>query len=219
MKNWKKLTSVASIILAVAAIIVAVNAMRLTHQSNLPIISAISTIRYDDTEGWWSDELVVNNDGFPLREFDCHATVVVSISVVLGERTYIPIYGYFGIVDNYTGNSKGLLVSMSEKGNYSLYMSIDQDFWREAYEDGYSAFLSPYRILLVSYEDYSRGSWREYYLVSTSGSHEISEDYARTILDSASANKELMENEGLNCYMSALNGTGLWHWYKGQYLG
>jgi hypothetical protein len=175
-------------------------------------------IRYDETEGWWSEELVVNNDGFPLREFHCYVSTVIKISVGAEEPTYIPIYGYFGLED-YTGNSKGLLVSMSEKGNYSLWSSIGLDFWDEASKDGYSAVAWSYIILSVSYEDYTRASWREYYFVGTSGSYEISEDHAWTILDSATANRELRESEGLNCYMSALNGRELWHWYKGKYLG
>ena len=220
MSKWEKFTSLGTLlaaIAAIAAVIVAVNTTQISHQTNLPIISAITTMRYDQAEGLWSEELVVNNNGFALREFDCYTQTVMEIRAGAEKRTYIPLSGYFGLGD-YTGNSNGLLVSMSQKGNYSLYSSIYLDFHEEASNDGYSSAPWPYTVLVVGYEDYTRAFRREYYFVGTSGSNEISEEYAWTILDSASANRELMKSEGLSCFISTLNGTDLWHWYKGQYL-
>ena len=111
-------------------------------------------------------------------------------------------------------------MKISEEGNYSLYSSIRYDFWKEASKDGYqipNCWL--HRILSLSYKDYTQADWQRYYSVYSSGSNEISAEYARKILDSMYANKELMESEGLDCRISALNGTELWHWYKGKYLG
>jgi len=221
MSNWQKFTSIATIfaaIAAIAAVIVAVNAMKVSHQANLPVISAISTVHYDETEGLRTEEIIVSNDGFPLREFECYDYTVMCIQVA-GDHTYIPIYGYFGLFGDYTGNSKGLLVSMSEKNNYSLYESMEYDFMKEASKDGYQPWTYLYTILLLNYKDYTQADWRGYYSVNRFGSNEMREDYVKEIMDSARANKELMESEGLKCYISALNGTELWQWYEGKYLG
>jgi len=197
---------------------IAQKSYEIAYQANLPVISAISKLNYDETEHLWTEELIVNNDGFPLSDFRCSAYVIMLIGAT-GNETYVPLGGYFGILGNYTGNSKGLLVSMSEKGNYSLCSLIRLDFWKEASKDGYQAYIWPNIILELSYEDYTDISWDKYYYVYSFGTSEISQDSIRGILDCAYANRELMESEGLNCYISALNGTELWRWYKGKYLG
>jgi hypothetical protein len=226
MKNWEKFTSISSLIVAIAAVIVAITANGIAHrsyeiayQTNLPVISAISTVHYDVAEDLMTEEIVVNNEGFPLTEFHCSADAILEIGPFRNE-TYVPLGGYFGIVGDYTGSSKGLLASMSEEGNYSLFSSVRRDFWKEASKDESQDFiwLSNILILSVSYKDYTQTSRKRYYSVDSSGSNEISAEYAWEILHSAYANRELMESEGLNCYMSALNGTELWHWYKGKYL-
>jgi hypothetical protein len=246
MNNWQKFGSITSVILAIAMVVVAIYANQIAqtanqiaqianqvaqnsyevaqksyeiaYQANLPVISAISKLNHGETDHLWTEELIVNNDGFPLSDFRCSAHVIMRIGST-GNETYIPLDGYFGFPGNYTGNSKGLLVTMSEKGNYSLDSSIEFDFWKEASKDGYQAYSWPNIILELSYKDYTHRSWYKYYYVYRFGSSEISEDSIRGILDCADANRGLMESEGLNCYISAINGTELWYWYKGQYLG
>ena len=110
---------------------------------------------------------------------------------------------------------------MSEEGNFDLYLSISHDFWQESSKYGYeyASVFWPEIILEVSYKDYTLASWRKYYLVQSHGSSELSEDYAGEILDGADENRWLRQSEGLSCYFPALNGTELWYWYKGIYLG
>jgi len=225
MKNWEKFTSVSSLIVAIAAVIVAITANGIAHrsyeiayQTNLPVISAISTVHYDVIEDLMTEEIIVHNDGFPLSEFHCSVDAIMEVGP-FGNETYIPLDGYFSFSGDYTGNSNGLLVSMSEKGNYSLFSSIQLDFWKEASNEGYQGLIWLTNILSVSYRDYTQASWKRYYLVGSSGSSEISAEYAWEILKSAYANRILMQSEGLDCYISALDGTELWHWYKGKYLG
>jgi hypothetical protein len=234
MKNWEIFKSIATVILAIAMFVVAIaalhiaetanqiaqNSYEIAYQMNLPVISAISKLHYDKTGHLSTEELIVNNDGFPLSDFSCSAYLIMDIYSA-GNETYVPLDGYFGYPGNYTGNSKGLLVSMSEKGNYDLFSSIEYDFWQEASKDGYEyePVIWQNIILEVSYKDYTLSYWHKYYYVYTSGSSEISENYIRGVLDCADANWELRKSKGLDCYISALNGTELWQWYKGQYLG
>jgi hypothetical protein len=197
---------------------VAQKSYEIAYQANLPVISAITKLRYDEADSLPTEELAVVNDGFVLSDFSCSAYALMELWSA-GNQTYIPLDGYFGILGNYTGNSRGLLVSMSEKGNYSQQSSINLDFWREASNDGYQAYGWRLVILSLSYKDYTGAYWHKYYYVDATGSNEVSEDSITDILDCAHANRELMESQGLNSYISALNGTELWRWYRGQYLG
>ena len=97
MKNWEKFTSIAPLIVAIAAVIVATTAnsiarmsYEIAYQTNLPIISAISTDHYDESEYLTTEEIIVNNDGFPLSEFDCDAYAIMGIGP-FGNQTYIPL--------------------------------------------------------------------------------------------------------------------------------
>ena len=143
IKNWDKLASLASLIVAIAAVIVAITAneiaeksYEIVYQTNLPSISAICKLRYNAAEGLFNnEELIVNNDGYPLREFECSASAVMVIELAK-EQTYIPIPLYFSS-RNFTGNGKGLLVTMYREDNYSLYSSTEDDFMEEAVSDGY----------------------------------------------------------------------------------
>ena len=227
--KWEKLATTASLIAACAAIaaaVVAVNATRISHQTNLPLISAIVTTRYDETEKLWTEGLVVNNYGPPLRAFYCEMSAILEIHVFPEGRapvpTFIPICGYFGAA-NYTGNGEGLLVGMSEKGNYTMLDSLHRDFSWGWVRDGREGFppmwVRLHRILMVSYQDYSRTYRQEYHIVDEHGSYETSGDHALAILSIANGNRELMRSEGFDCRISALNGTALWNWYKGQYSG
>jgi hypothetical protein len=239
MKDSEKLKSIASIVLAIAMLVVAVIVAYIAHtanqiaqnsyeiaqksheiayQANLPIISTISNRQWDETEDCWTEEIIVNNDGFPLSDFDCDAYAIMEIGSA-GNKTYITLGGYYGFLGDRTGSSQGLLVTMSSKGNYSLYESIRKDFRNEASKDGYDTYIWLNDILRVSYKDYTQADWRRYFFVYSYGSSEIGIEYASEILDSASAHRELAENEGLNCYVSSLNGTELWDWYKETHLG
>lgn len=229
MKNRETLIiSVIAIIVSIGSVITAVTANQIAqtasqiaeksyeiaYQTNLPIICAITTRHYDEEEGVYTEKITVNNDGFPLKEFGGYAHAIMEIGLA-GNETYIPLGGYFDLPD-YTGSGKGLLATIHEENNLSLYYSIRDEFVQEALKDGCQPGVWLWKILWVTYRDYAGQRWEQYFYVSTVGSMEISEGHAREILDSADRNRQLAANKGLEFYIWQPKGAELWEWYKGE---
>jgi hypothetical protein len=229
-KKWATILQISSqvaiVLIAVVALFVAVQSYRiaeksyqLSYQSSLPAISAISETYSSEEENLPTDRILVRNGGGPI-------TYIVAIEYALMEvqliemriKTCIPLWGYFGDTD-YSGNTQGLILTLSREGNLSDYLSISGDFDKAASEDGYKKYIEKTFILCVHYADYSGRPFWEYFRVNSYGSSPMTENEFREILDSAKEITEHAWSAGLSLFKCReLDGRELWNWYKAEIL-
>lgn len=229
-KNWLTVlrisSEIATILIAVVALFVAVQSHRvaeesyeLSYQSSLPTISAI-TETYPNDEGLLSTEkMMVYNNGEPINLKSAEASRIMEVSFSdKGIITYIPLFRYFEepLGAERSGYSRGLLLTAYLENNYSAYNSIKDDFSEAAFEDGYESLeIWDLSILKISYDDYRGQYLTEYFWVDSHGSRDMDESYAEGILDSADGIDELASDTGLMLFnWQARGGQELWDWYK-----
>lgn len=192
---------------------------QMVYQTNLPIISAVSEITYDE-EGYLSTQrLEVINGGGPLKRFHCAKYGIIYITSYDG-ITYMPVYGYFGN-EKLTGNSQGLLLSAFTENNYKNCLSIEREFRDAAQKDGYYFIWTRVeQILLVWYFDQFDQHWEKCLCSFVHGSsfEALDGSWAEMVINSSEMNAKTAQDMGLNCHIGALNGSELWKWYKAEIL-
>lgn len=221
--KWNIIFGVLLLIISSVTLVVVIRSCQLSHQSNLPVISAVIKDYYNEEERLYTEKIIVNNGGGPITYIRGNAYEIMEVNFYETDiKTYIPLRGYF-IEDEYSGNTQGLLLTIFRENNHSDFSSIYNDFRDAASEDGYEPSISRTHILSVRYRDYSgqfsgHWLWGEYFSVFPSGSFAMELIEAREILDSADEIEELAESAGLSLYIWSLDGRELWDWYKEEIL-
>lgn len=229
-KKWATIlqvsSQIATILIAVVALFVAVQSYRiaeksyeLSYQSSLPAISAISEIYSSEEENLPTDRILVRNGGGPITYIHAYAYAIMEVQFIeMDIKTGILLWNYFFDID-YSGNTKGLILTLFREGNLADLLSISVDFTNAAYEDGYMACIGKTFILCVDYADYSGRPFLEYFIVDYYGSSPMAENEYGEILDSANEITVLAESAGLSSInWRELDGQELWEWYKEEIL-
>lgn len=255
MNKWQKFNSIVSVTLAIAMVVVAITAAQIARtaneiaqqsyemifQRNLPFISIVSTLHYDEAEGLWTEKLSLYNDGSSVRYVDCDTSTLLYMNLGINHTTesgdlvftwttynstairISQYFGYWGDEWQYTGNSTGLIATISKQNNYLFYQLIDNQFVEEASKDGYETYTDLKHFVYVDYTDYAGERWSGTYWIPPSGiAIEFNESWESVIperFSEAGDTSSLAHNRGLSTIISELDGAELWHWYKAEFLG
>jgi hypothetical protein len=226
----KIILAVLTVLVAVAALVVSVHSLntaqeanRISRESKLPIVTAISNLVYDEEGSLSTEKVSVMNGGQPLKNFRCIPYEIIEIrcpSAGSTEQTYLPLFGYFDFLsEEYTGNSQGLLYTTFGKKNFSKYISISDAFmFTEDVERPSDLWLIQITVLSIEYFDQFGQYYQGYLVVTQRGSYEMETNEAWDMIDSAYDNKELAEGSGLNLDIDELDGAELWNWYEVEIL-